>query len=85
MTAMAKVDGATAVAAPSAKTYVIYFPFNSSTLTEASARMVEQAIDDAKAMGGAKITLTGHTRPVRRQRLQQAFERESACWPSPMR
>ena len=61
MTAMAKVDGATAVAAPSAKKYVIYFPFNSSTLTEASARMVEQAIDDAKAMGGAKITLTGHT------------------------
>ena len=58
-TAMASLG--TVAAAPTTKKYVIYFPFNSSKLTEASTRMVEQAIDDAKAMGGAKITLTGHT------------------------
>lgn len=61
MTAMASVDQTIAAAeTEEMKSYVVYFPLDSAELTPASMRLVEQAIDDAKQMGGARVYLTGH-------------------------
>ena len=50
--------------APMVKRYVVYFPFDSDRITAQSADVVRQAIDEAKALGGARVSLVGNTDTV---------------------
>ena len=50
--------------APVVKRFLVYFPFDSAKLTSQSASVVRQAIDEAKALGGARVSLVGNTDTV---------------------
>ena len=45
-------------------TYIVFFDFNKSNLTEAAQAVVAEAVKTAKSAGFVKVQVTGHTDTV---------------------
>jgi outer membrane protein OmpA-like peptidoglycan-associated protein len=46
------------------KTFVVFFDFNKSNLTEAAQSVVNEAVKTAKSTGAVRLQITGHTDTV---------------------
>ena len=46
---------------PAPQTFMVFFDWDSTKLSDASMNVISQAADSFKAKGGARITATGHT------------------------
>jgi len=58
---------------PPAKTYIVFFDFNSSGLTAEAQSTVSEAVASAKRIGTIRIKVAGHTDTVGSDRYNQAL------------
>src|SRR6202012_1766591 len=49
---------------PPVKTFIVFFDFNKSDLTEAAQQVVAEAVKTAKDTGAVRVLVTGHTDTV---------------------
>jgi OmpA-OmpF porin, OOP family len=55
------------------KSYIVFFDFNKSNLTEAAQAVVSEAVRTAKSNGFVKVQVTGHTDTVGSARYNQTL------------
>jgi outer membrane protein OmpA-like peptidoglycan-associated protein len=61
------------------KTYIVFFDFNKSNLTEEAQSVVAKAAETAKSTGMVKILVTGHTDTVGSHSYNQALSERRAA------
>jgi outer membrane protein OmpA-like peptidoglycan-associated protein len=59
--------------APVVKTFIVFFDFDKSNLTDAARAVVTEAVETAKKNGFVKVLVTGHTDTVGSDRYNQAL------------
>jgi len=60
------------------KTFIVFFDFDKSNLTEKAQEVVAEAVKTAKANGMVKVLVTGHTDTVGSDRYNQALSERRA-------
>jgi outer membrane protein OmpA-like peptidoglycan-associated protein len=63
---------------PAVKTFIVFFDFNKSNLTEEAQSVVGEAAKTAKATGMVRIVVTGHTDTVGSHSYNQALSERRA-------
>jgi outer membrane protein OmpA-like peptidoglycan-associated protein len=58
---------------PPVKTFIVFFDFDKSNLTDKAQEVVEEAVRTAKTNGFVKVLVTGHTDTVGSDRYNQAL------------
>ena len=59
-------------------TYIVFFDFNKSNLTEAAQAVVTEAVKTAKTNGFVKVQVVGHTDTVGSDKYNQALSERRA-------
>jgi outer membrane protein OmpA-like peptidoglycan-associated protein len=60
------------------KTFIVFFDFDKSNLTEKAVEVVQEAVKTAKANGMVRVLVTGHTDTVGSDRYNQALSERRA-------
>jgi outer membrane protein OmpA-like peptidoglycan-associated protein len=60
------------------KTFIVFFDFDKSNLTEKAVEVVQEAVKTAKANGMVRVMVTGHTDTVGSDAYNQALSERRA-------
>ena len=60
------------------KTFIVFFDFNKSDLTDKAVTVVQEAVSTAKTQGMVKVLVTGHTDTVGSDQYNQALSERRA-------
>jgi outer membrane protein OmpA-like peptidoglycan-associated protein len=60
------------------KTFIVFFDFDKSNLTEKAQEVVAEAVKTAKSQGMVRVMVTGHTDTVGSDRYNQALSERRA-------
>jgi opacity protein-like surface antigen len=63
---------------PPVKTFIVFFDFNKSNLTEAAQSVVSEAVKTAKSNGFVRVKVTGHTDTVGSDQYNQELSEQRA-------
>jgi outer membrane protein OmpA-like peptidoglycan-associated protein len=66
------------VAPPPVTTYIVFFDFNKSNLSDAAQAVVVQAVNVAKTNGFVKVQIVGHTDTVGSDKYNMALSMQRA-------